>query len=850
MPDQRTYIKGTECQAGKYAPLDRRFAIRLRREQTFLAATIEGIEDGKIRARYASLLLYRLMFLYLAQQYGLFAGDRNYLFRQLARAQEQTGDGKAFYRDCLRPLFAGVIGTEEWRIPLATLFIEQTVERNFPAIALPDQVFVGIFALLEDYCGADRYHAHITALEIMSALFEQEMSSKDLGAYYTPVDVAYYIARNTLMPALFARIASCYPQETPLEEHIWQQFIQQPERYIFPAAGLGWEQMLPEEISEGLQDSTRRAYWQRIAPPAYGHPKETWRDVITRHAHLREILAELGSNESKQIKRLVTWNLDQLKLARDTLYNCQQPLFLEAFYRNLRMLTVLDPTCGSGAFLCVALQVLEPLYMACLTCMQEWLSPCCSQKIEPALRQLFQTYLEEAGNPAQWQRTILYWIIKHNLYGVDLMEEAVEICRLRLFLTILTGATPLPERASGVFAQNIYVGNSLTGPLSPSDQPVATTRANRSQAGQAFVWSQIFPEPMKRGGFDVILGNPPYVEYERVRPSYEVTGYTTLNTGNLYAFTIERSFRLLAPGGRFGMIVPASATCTDGYRSLQKLLREQQELHVASFSDQRGRLFALPHARLCIILSEKATSPTSLAGQIFATPYLKLERAQRANLFERIYYTEVTQQARPGIIPRFGSPLERAIASKLAQQSHNLAAYFRPASTHRVYYTRKLSWFVQITPFIPLIRDEQGQTRAPSELKFLSFAEPLHARLAFAALNSSLFYWLLTTSSDCRNLNLREIKSLPLDLALISSTRQQKLWELSLALESDLLANSLLRQMTFRGQGRLTIQCLYPVRSRHLIDEIDQVLAEHYGFTTEELDFLLSYDGKYRQPRR
>jgi hypothetical protein len=368
----------------------------------------------------------------------------------------------------------------------------------------------------------------------------------------------------------------------------------------------------------------------------------------------------------------------------------------------------------------------------------------------------------------------------------------------------------------------------------------------------------------------VVIGDPPYVEYKRARQLYALDDYTTLETGNLYALTMERAAHLLVPGGRFGMIVPSSATCTDGYRSLQKLLLVQQELHIASFSDQRGHLFPIPHPRLCIILYTKATptlaqldsifatsvptqqskalatSAPPVQGRVFATPYLKLGEERRASLFEHLSYTEVTSHVRPGQIPRYGSPLELAIKNKLARQEQVLGAYLQRMGAYPIYFTRKLSWYVQVTPFIPRILDARGQIRFPSELKSLHFSSPTHARIAFVALNSHLFYWLITTGSDCRNLNMREVQSLPLDLTNIQPDLQSELCQLSDKLERDLLQHARMKPMVIQNQGSLTIQCMHPVYSKHLIDEIDRALARHYAFDKQELDFLLHYDEKYR----
>jgi hypothetical protein len=169
---------------------------------------------------------------------------------------------------------------------------------------------------------------------------------------------------------------------------------------------------------------------------------------------------------------------------------------------------------------------------------------------------------------------------------------------------------------------------------------------------------------MKQGGFDVIIGNPPYVEYEKVIETYKVHNYGTVEAGNLYALTLERCQALIAINGRFGMIVPASATCTDGYLPLQKILLQQSALHISSFSDQRGKLFDIPHPRLCIILYEKSSYPRN----VFTSSYIKLGKNLRDKLFQRLEYTEVTNQVRPGVIPRYGTTVEHSAQNSLAKR--------------------------------------------------------------------------------------------------------------------------------------------------------------------------------------
>lgn len=831
----------------------RRFVTRLRAVYSDLAASIGGIEDAATRSRYASLLFHRLLFLFFLQHMGLFANDPRYLQECLEQKQKEV-DGN-FYRDILRPLFTGSRSSLPLHARFICLFTSHTIERNYPALQVANEVFERIFALFDECYRHSNNRSpgggkDIVTPELISELFAQYTQPGEMGAYYTPDVIALYIARNTLLPALFTRVRERCGADCPPDHLLWQRLASYPERYLFAAARKGCEHTLPAEISAGLADVACRQAWQQGAPASYALPGETWREAIARREHAANVVTCCQQNTADGLDRLVTWNIDQQLLTLETLRACQQPEFLLGFYQNLRQFTILDPTCGSGAFLYASLSLLEPLYSTCLTRMEEML--CASRDIPLASRyhRLFERYLAQAGEAPSRQATIRRLIIERNLYGVDLMEEAVEACRLGLFLKLLA-TSPASEHMqtchSSNFARHIRVGNCLVGSLSASsDEWTEQGSPTDGPYARAFHWHRAFPEVMERGGFDVVLGNPPYVEYERVRSLYTVDGYATLQTGNLYALTMERSAHLLAPGGRFGMIVPSSATCTDGYRSLQKLLLSQQELHIASFSDQRGHLFALPHPRLCIILYARAPASDTKPGRVFTTPYIKLGPGPRDSLFEQLRYTEVTRQARPGCIPRYGSPLELSIYEKLARQAATLGQYLQPSGAYPVYYTRKLSWFVQATPFVPRILDEQGRLRSPSELKMLCFSSPVHAHIAFVALNSNLFYWLITTGSDCRNLNLREVSGLPLDLASIHPTLQQALCQLAHTLAEDLRAHSRMRQMVFRDKGCLTIQCIYPARSKPLIDEIDRVLARHYAFNAEELDFLLHYDAQYR----
>ena len=130
-------------------------------------------------------------------------------------------------------------------------------------------------------------------------------------------------------------------------------------------------------------------------------------------------------------------------------------------------MTILDPTCGSGAFLFAALNILEPLYNSCLSRMEDYLKSGIS--LNKFVRRMFEDELELIDNHLNKQYYIYKTIILNNLYGVDIMKEATETAKLRLFLKLVSTANPNYGKANiGIeplpdIDFNIKCGSSLVG---------------------------------------------------------------------------------------------------------------------------------------------------------------------------------------------------------------------------------------------------------------------------------------------------------------------------------------------------------------------------------------------------
>jgi hypothetical protein len=649
-------------------------------------------------------------------------------------------------------------------------------------------------------------------------------------------------------------------------------------------------------------------------------PTETWREYVVRRERCLDVREKLASGAVHSINDLITLNLDIRQFAQDVIATCEGPELLRAFYAAISSVTVLDPTCGSGAFLFAALNVLEPLYEACLDRMQAFLDDLERLDERPRAEKFsdFRRILDDVAHHPNRTYFILKSIIVNNLYGVDIMEEAVEICKLRLFLKLVAqiervkDLEPLPDIDFNIRAGNTLVGftsiahvrRSVSGWLPYAQEEVnrilgqaeivrkafsrfhslqtACTvppgdfagakhdlrqrmeslvasldrflskeyRVEPEQAAQyaswrrshrPFHWVAEFFGIMTRGGFDAIIGNPPYVELRSSLP-YRAVGYNCESAGNLYALILERSFDLTAERGRQGYIVPVSSVSTDRYSQLQRLLTSRPLVY-ASFDDRPSRLFeGLEHVRLAVHL----IGPETGSPQLSSTRYNKWNAPERPDLFRRLRFASSRVGLVANSLPKLCSEIESDIADKVAAQTEPLSRFYSAQGVCSVVYSRKVGYFLQVLDFQPLVLDGQGRKRPPTEFKELRFAAPQNGSLALACLNSSLFYWLITAYSDCRHLNKREVDAFPVDLeSLGARCETEQLVTLVARLMADLKAKSVQKRMAF-AHDTLTVQCIMPKLSKPIIDEIDCVLARHYGFTDEELDFIINYDIKYR----
>lgn len=239
-------------------------------------------------------------------------------------------------------------------------------------------------------------------------------------------------------------------------------------------------------------------------------------------------------------------------------------------YRDwLSQLTICDPACGSGAFLNAALKFLidEHRELDELTARVQY-----GSSASALIFQEIETY-----------------ILEHNLFGVDVNEESVEIARLALWLRTCRKGRKLNDLSA-----NVKCGDSLI-----DDEALGGARA--------FDWRREFPQVFEKGGFDVIIGNPPYVQLQTsgdVGKRLSKAGYATFDKrGDLYCLFAERGYDLLKDGGAMSYIMPNKWLITDYGKPLRKFFADKNLTQLLNFGDVQ--FFADATTNVLIFVAEK-----------------------------------------------------------------------------------------------------------------------------------------------------------------------------------------------------------------------------------------------------
>jgi hypothetical protein len=951
----------------------KRFYERFKAEHDTFAVFLKGIPDDDMHRWYVSVMLNRLMFIYFVQKKGFLAGDQDYLRNKLSEVRQAGKD--RFYAQFLCPLFFEGFAAREQDRPAAVnqllgsvpylnggLFMRHQVEElHGHRIQIADAAFEKVFAFF------DAYHWHLDERplrrddeinpDVLGYIFEKYINQKQMGAYYTKEDITEYISKNVVIPFLFDAAKADCPIAFKPESFLWRLLREDPDRYIYGKDKHGHNTALkkgviddagaiiplPPDIEAGIADVAKRTGWNRPADAIYALPTETWREHVARRQRCLDLRRKLIAGEVHEINELITLNLDIRQFAQDVIDNAEGLELLRAFYEAIVKVTVLDPTCGSGAFLFAALGILEPLYEACIDRMDGFLSP---SPGETALggRQgssVRETYLAGHGQTVAAVKFadfrairdridkhpneryfILKSIIVNNLFGVDIMEEAVEICKLRLFLKLVAQVQrvdqiePLPDIDFNIRAGNTLVGYTtfdevkkacdygqldfegaavgIAAKAQAVEQQFANFRERQLAAGretssaltrsikqailtplnelraeldqqlanhsdikgakgfaewrkshQPFHWFIEFYGIMKEGGFDVVIGNPPWAEYAKVKNHYQVRGYSTEKCGNLHGICTERSLRLRNRLGRLSFIVQLPLVSSSRMAPVREALRlKSSTLHVIPFDDRPGKLFeGLQHCRSVIFFAGPEEARDQVA--VFTTRYQRWPTETRQHLFNGISFTRIQSSSLfPSMFPKFESSSFDTLFRRIhSGGGSTIGAVATSRKTeHFIFYQEATQYWVKATVGLPFYA-KNGEVGPPAHGRYLYFADETRAHAMCAILNSSLFYAYFIAYSDCFHLSDTLACAFPVAEVLISN---RPLADANRRLLKELVENSERKVIRTSDGNEICYAEYFVSKSKPSLDVIDQIIARSFGFDETETDAIVNFDVKYR----
>lgn len=910
------------------------FYSRFNEKHQRVAQAITGlvnVSDDESSTWYAALVLNRLMFIYFIQRKGFLNGDRDYLRNRLKAVEDLPASTHPesfyeFYRDFLLPLFHHGLGAASRQaldvnpairnligdVPYINggIFAPHTVEETND-IRIPNEIFADLFDFFDDWqwhlddrpTGNDR---EINP-DVLGHIFEQFVNyqeglkrgeskkNADKGAYYTKEDVTGYMTSSTLLPLFLERLQAA----TGINP--WTKVAADPRRYIWDSVKHGADLPLPAGLESALLSGTATDGGGTDLPDALALPAESGWEVLDRRRWLDDLTTRLASGEVNNADATVDVNVDLLTLAIDVIDAIDSPEDLVAAWNILTRLAILDPTCGSGAFLFAALNILGDLYGAIL----DAAAVHAKTADDGELRDLL--------NVASTHPSRSYFVLKHAalniLYGVDIMPEAVEIARLRLFLKLISQVDqreqiePLPD-----LEFNIRSGNALVGAASIADitakegttnyadlddltdlvgeargaykvfaaaqeenAPAASAKAksilrestntaadrldswwhSATGGGQdlsdwrdvhdPFHWFVEFTDVIANGGFDIVIGNPPYVATTKI--DYAYNGFHTEDVRDIYAPVMERAVQVTAVGGRFAMIVPMNLSWGGFYSAAREMLVDAMtDVWVTTYDQMPSKLFEGANTRNTIVIAKKGEGPTRLRTAMFN----KWPSDFRPHLMETQHYILHDQVPEPW--PKVGHTSLRGFATmppagigaierpkKSKKQSQSSALLNVEPDIYRLGYKKTanywLSVFVEDPPALDGQRKPVSQTKV-GDLYFANRRDQMMG-LAVAASRTMFLWWIMT--GDAFDVTPSIFESFPVAPEKLPRDKQDALVDVGQRLEARLASagdHLLWTPYAGRWMGNFDL-----TECRDITDDADTVLLEALGLSQHIFDY-------------
>lgn len=352
---------------------------------------------------------------------------------------------------------------------------------------------------------------------------------------------------------------------------------------------------------------------------------------------------------------------------------------------------------------------------------------------------------------------------------------------------------------------------------------------------QFFHWELEFPEVYFKGGFDIAIGNPPYVEC-KAEP-YKEVGLRTIAARNLYAYMLEKTISNAKTF--YGFIVPLAAMYSGKTASLQKYLKDSGTIWLSNYGIRPSKIFKRAEQRVSIILGKKSEEK-----KIYSTNYLRWYTTERKRLFSKIQYADVTMIDKSFFVPKLSNNIEIGIMKKLQNTDSTIGTYMVAQGKNEVIYHSVGRYWLKAFDFVPIFNNEASGATRSTKYKSLYFNEDVDRNVILALINSSLFYWYWIAMSAARDFTKKDISDFPFVFQR-EKYNADELRGLVDALMESYKAHSVIIE-TNGTKGRTTLQEFHPNHNKPIIDNIEDIVGGLFDMTTEEIEYIKNYDLRFR----
>ena len=809
----------------------------------------------------------RIVFLYFIQKKGWLAvlkgknwGEGNYDYLYQLYKETPREDQPYFYEKRLAPLFFECFTdkkseseTNDLRFPyLNGGLFDKTQDQHFDKVNLPYSIFTELFDTFNSYnftVYEDAPNEHTVAVdpEMLGHIFENLLEdNKDKGAFYTPKEIVHYMCKESLKTFLLSKIVSDNNQSEKAKDVITKIIEHQPlneeeRKYINEKGNVITTSLENVKICDPAIGSgafpmgfLQEIYYIKITLQQLGITTEQTDAQIKKHIIEKNIYGVDIDAGAVDIARLRFWlslvvdeqlpqplpNLDFKIMQGNSLLESYQGVDLSNLLQDNNNLMLVE-----NAQKDLFGNYVEPQLRITFT----------KKDFTESLQQDIKKYfsITDAETKKSLKKQINNKIQEHIDYNLELRRNHLERLKLEI--------TPKYKNATLTLKQE-REKESLEQEITKLDiSRKEIIKLQETDEKPFFLWHIYFADVFKgannldNSGFDIVIGNPPYgaklsQEDKEVLKKKYISAQTIKGAqkGSLDTYTlfIELGYNLLKKQGHLGFIVPLSVTSSDALSGLHNLLINNCEvIKISSYGDRPKRVFESAEQQVSIISFLKTQTK---AKEILMTGINKRYSDDSLwVLLDNLKFSNAIGLLSYGRIPKIGTDTEQVILQKLLK-NNNLLSDLKTEKGSSIYYRKAGGRYYKIITKEPTESSAEGNIII--ENKYLD--------LVGAILSSNLFYWFWLIHSDWHNMRTSEIEKFPIPYNNFDDKTLEQISELYNNYLADLKKNA---KKTVTGLNIFVAR-----KSKHIIDQIDDLICPLYGLTQEEIDFIKNYEIEFR----